>query len=101
MKILRWIIVLFGYKPWHRMNLISAWNEECGRAVVLVVSDEHYAEKYIEFGYKGRRTIIEETKKFGHEPYIIIDASKLPCNRIQRDDWTVSFNRECIYIRER
>jgi len=102
-KIFRTILVKFGYTPWIRCSIVSAWNDN-KKANVMHCTRDGYKELYIEEGLTCEDALKFETdrlmKEWGHVfEYIIIDRSKLPADRKHRDRWYVNFNRKCIGVK--
>jgi len=98
-KFIRVILVWLGYTPWIRCCIVSAWNQDNGRAAVMYCTRDGYRDLYVEYGLKCLKALEFETKRIaGDVPYIIMDRSKLPVDRNCRDNWVVNFNHNCIDI---
>jgi len=104
MKKIRKLLVLLGYEPWRRCSQVAAWNQSNGRAAVMYCTRDGYKDLYIEHGLKCEPALkfeaerIMELKEEGDE-YIILERTKIPIGRVDRDNWTVNFNRKRIEVK--
>lgn len=98
-KHIRKVLVFFGYQPWMRCCIVSAWNEDSGLAAVMYCTRDGYKDIYIKQGLKCKDALEFETKRITDKKYIIMDKSKLPADKSKRNNWIVNFNRKCVEVK--